>query len=269
MLAFILPLKPRKESRDWVNDNNMLSQTLKSLLRQTDSTYKIYVVYTDEPSELMKHPNLEYLRFPYPFLEYEQVDAANPGEFLPNAKRLVERRFDKGRKIMFGCAQAREEGCTYLMAVDADDLVSDKLAAFVKENSMGGSVPGWYIPKGYVWKEGTNRLYRQFNMHLFNGSTHIIQTSKLPLPDMNSLHWQFFNWFVAHGWTRIRCKDKLGIELQPIPFYAVVYVVHDTNISSVGQVLSLGTLRAILKRMVLRKRITEKIRAEFGIVGSY
>ncbi len=266
MLAFILPLKPRKESNDWSNDNRMLKRSLSSLFGQTQRAYKIYVVYTDEPEELIEHSQLEYLHFPFPFLEYDQVDAANPGEFLPNAKRLVERRFDKGRKIMYGCIKAKADGCTYLMSMDADDLVSNKLVAYIENNNMNGTVPGWYIPKGYVWKEGTKKLYRQFNMHLFNGSTHIIHASKLPLPDMSSLHWQFYNWFVAHGWTRIRCKDKLGIELQPIPFFAVVYVVHHTNISSVSQVVSLRSLKGVLKRLILRKRLTERICAQFGIV---
>lgn len=265
LLGFIIPLKPRKESMDWDNDVRLLQKTLRSVVNQTNSSFKVYVVYTDEPLQKTDHPRVKYIAYPFPFMEYDDVDAANPGEFLPSATRLVERRFDKGRKIMYGCRIAKEEGCKYLMNVDADDLVSNRIAAHIASHNEGGECAGWFIPKGYVWNEAENRLYRQSKMHLFNGSTHILSSKLLPIPEPDATHWQNFNWFVAHGWTRIRFQDKLGAALRPLPFYGVVYVVHPTNISGVMKSVSEKSIKGIIKRLFLRKRITSAIRAEFNL----
>jgi hypothetical protein len=102
-------------------------------------------------------------------------------------------------------------------------------------------------------------------MHLFNGSTHILSSKLLPIPEPESTHWQHFNWFVAHGWTRIRFQDKLGAALQPLPFYGVIYVVHPTNISGVMKSISRKSIKGMIKRLLLRKRVTKSILQAFNL----
>ncbi|QDO94020.1 hypothetical protein FNB79_08500 [Formosa sediminum] len=61
------------------------------------------------------------------------------------------------------------------MVVDADDLISNKIASFV--NKQKTNAPGWYINKGYYYKEGTNYLF--LNKKTFNnlcGSCLIVRT---------------------------------------------------------------------------------------------
>lgn len=264
MIGFVLPFKPKKESSDWSNDNRLLQNTITSLLQQKSVEFFAYVVYTDEPENRILHDHVKYIAFPLRFLEYDEIDMGNPGVFVPNKQRLVERRFDKGRKIIFGCQCAKEDGCSYLMSVDADDLISNKLVEYIEKHNNQDTLAGWYIPKGYVLNSMNKKLYRQYKMHLFNGSTHILRADLVPIPDFKSLDWQNYNWFVSHGWTKVRLKEQLGVELLPIPFYAVIYVVHHSNISPIFSIIRAKSFRNFIKRLIYRLPFSRTIQATFG-----
>jgi hypothetical protein len=264
MIGFVLPFKPRKESSNWSNDNRLLQNTVNSLLQQKSSGFMVYVVYSDEPENKILHENVRYFSFPFRFLEYDEIDVGNPEFFVPNQQRMVERRFDKGRKIIFGCQKAKEDGCSYLMSVDADDLISNKLVEYIDNNSQQDTVAGWYIPKGYVLNSINEKLYRQHKMHLFNGSTHILRADLVPIPDFDSLDWQKYNWFVSHGWTKIRLKEQLGVELLPIPFYGVIYVVHHSNISPIFSIIKAQSFRNFIKKFIYRLPFRSSIKDTFG-----
>src|SRR5690606_4716603 len=134
-----------------------------------------------------------------------------------------------GKKITYGCKIAKEDGCDYIMSVDADDLISNQLLNYIEANNNNGKVPGWYIEKGYVVSEGGNWAIRQKKMHLFNGSTHILRSDIINIPDFNSTEWHDFSLFTAHGWIKGRLKKYFNIEIEPIGFYAVVYIIHHNN----------------------------------------
>ena len=264
MVGFVLPFKPKKESSDWSNDNRLLQNTISSLLKQSCSDFMIYVVYTDEPERKISHEQVKYVAFPFRFLEYDEVDIGNPGVFVPNKQRMVERRFDKGKKIIYGCHSAKEDGCSYLMSVDGDDLISTKLVEYVENNNQNNILAGWYIPKGYVFNSTSKKLYRQYKMHLFNGSTHIVRVDLIPIPDFESIDWQKYNWFVSHGWLKIRLKEQSGAELLPIPFYGVIYVVHQSNISPISSIVKAQSFKNFIKKLVYRVPFSRSIQAKFG-----
>lgn len=268
MIGFILPFKPKKESGNWENDNLLLAQTIHSILSQTNPCFKVYVVYSDLPTVIIDNPKVRYINFSFPFMEYAEVDRANPGEFIPNTKRLVERRFDKGRKSIYGCHYAKEDGCDYLMLVDADDLISNKLVSYIEGNKNNNTLPGWYVNKGYILNKNSGKILRQRKMHLFNGSTHILRSDLIDIPDFNDLNWQKYNWFVSHGWTKARIKQIYDLELQPIPFRAVIYVAHQSNISPVLSIVESRRLKNFLKRIIFGLKFSDKIKKEFGIDNS-
>src|SRR5690606_39312412 len=64
---------------------------------------------------------------------------------------------------------------------------------------------------------------------------------------------------------RIRFQDKLGAALQPLPFYGVIYVVHPTNISGVMKSISRKSIKGMIKRLLLRKRVTKSILQAFNL----
>lgn len=263
-LGFVVPLKPMKESLNWESDVELLNNTIKSILNQTSNAYKVFVVHSDEPTSKLQHPNLTYVNVPFPFWEYEQVKAANPEKFPTNKSRLIERRFDKGRKILWGCKHAVEEGCTYLMSVDADDLVSNKLVAFLESNSHENQA-GWFIPNGYLYNSETKKMIRQHSFHHLNGSTHILRSDLVPIPDFTSGDWDDYSWYVAHGWLCGRIKKCYNVDLKPLNFPAVVYIAHQSNISPVFSLVNKKSFKNFVKRMLLGVKVSQSIKKEFSI----
>src|SRR4029079_17546917 len=78
---------------------------------------------------------------------------------------LVSRRADKARKLERGFEHARTLGASHVMAGDADDCVSRRIAEVVESDPHTG---GWLLHKGYLWREGSRIAY--LNRKNFNHS---------------------------------------------------------------------------------------------------
>ncbi len=71
--SIIIPFRPKAESIDWERESRLLSQTITSVLRQTFSAFKVFVLYTDQPSELIEHEKIAYVEFPGGHQSYEAI----------------------------------------------------------------------------------------------------------------------------------------------------------------------------------------------------
>ncbi|MFT3980968.1 MAG: hypothetical protein QM687_10895 [Ferruginibacter sp.] len=265
MLGFIIPFKSQRSTSDWEKDNLLLKNTVDSLLNQSSPDYIIYVVYTDAPLYLQQSGKIRLLQSPFPYLSYHEMSLPPDVIDFHKSETMVEKRLDKGKKITYGSKIAKEDGCSYLMAVDADDLVSDKVAAFVAANASQQKEAGWYIPEGYVFNRNTNTLLKHHSLHFFNGSTHIIKAAYVPVPSFDTAGFHDYSFFTAHGWLIYRVKELYGKALEPLPFPAVIYVVHDNNISNVNEVVFGKTIRNQLKKIIFRKKIKSSVIKEFSI----
>jgi hypothetical protein len=265
LLGFIIPFKPKHETIGWQSDNVLLQRTVECLLNQTAPGFKIYIIYTDRPEIDITDDRVSMHETVFPFLEF----AAIPGnmEILKQHKveKMIERRFDKGKKITYGSKLAKDDGCDYIMSVDADDLVSNRLLRYISENNAHNTVPGWYINKGYVFRNGRNRLLKNFNMHTYNGSTHILRADLVHIPSFDSTEWHDYSLFTAHGWIKNRVKKLYEAEILPVPFFAVIYVAHENNISHIHALVSARTVKDIVKRLLYSVRLTKKLQKEFSI----
>lgn len=266
--AVIIPFRPKAESIDWERESKLLQQTIHSVLRQTYTSFKIFVVYTDVPSFIVVDERVEYYEFPYGYKRYLELE--NRADLFEKFKseKMVVRRWDKARKLCYGSKLAKEAGCEYIMAVDADDLVSKHLFRYLSqdaEKKEGQS--GWYIETGYLYREGTNYLLKvPKNMRFLNGSTHILHSSLVPIPDFNSLDWLDYSLFTDHGWIKDRVLEYEGAQLKPVPFAGVVYVAHGANISAITKKEFGLSMKAILKRILRTKMLTTSLRSEFNIL---
>jgi hypothetical protein len=267
MIGFILPLRPKSQSTNWQKDCALLEATIKSLLNQSSGNYKVYIVFSDDPKLNITSCRLSLVYFPFPFLTLTEIrNSASLLDGFGNDPVMLERRWDKSRKIFYGCKKAKEDGCSYLMSVDADDLVSDKLINYVEQRVNEKELPGFYINNGYLYKLGSKRMIRIFKgFQNFNGSTHIIKSEFVTIPDFQNGTWMDYNLFTSHGWIRQRLKDTHGIELEAIPFPAIIYVVHGGNISKLSQLNIKDKLKQIIKKMLRGKMIDAKIREEFAL----
>jgi hypothetical protein len=264
MIAFVVPFRPKETSQNWAYHSALLGRTLKSICNQSANSFMVIVVYTDLPENQFHHPRIVYLKFPYQRLGMNDI-TDYPGEVskIYNERDAVN-VMDQGRRTIFGAKEAIRLNCNYIMSVDADDLISDKIASFVEKNSSNKSA-GWYVNKGFVFFEGEKHLMKQpFKMNELNGSTHIIRCDLIPIPDFNSHNLLDFHFFSAHGWLRKRISQQYGEELTSLPFYAVIYSINPGGWTFEDHKLSPSGIRQIFKTILLFRFLSVKISREFG-----
>lgn len=263
--GIIIPLRPGITSNDWKKESCILSQTIQSVLNQTFKDFKVFVIYTDLPFEPVKDPRVQFIPFPFPFQHFDDIDEKKHLLEMFKSEKLVVGRWDKGRKITYGCKLAKEANCEYIMSLDSDDLISNRLFAYCASESSKKESKGWYAEKGYIYQEGSNYLIRVPKlMRFINGSTHILKADLVSVPDFHSTNWQDYNLFTDHGWIKQRLKETSQAILEPFPFAPVTYVVHDSNISKIKHEFSFQ-FKKIIKRIIRGVWLTKKLRAEFNI----
>lgn len=266
--AIVIPFRSKAESIDWVRESDLLHRTIQSVLRQSYSGFKVFIIYTDLPDNCISDQRVEYILFPYGYQSYDEMK--NKEVLLEKFKKstkMVVRRWDKARKLTYGSKLAKEADCDYIMALDADDLLSNRFLAYLLEDAKQNQRMGWYMEKGYLYKEQTNYLIRVPKyMRFLNGSSHVVHASLVAIPDFSSLIWDDYNLFTDHGWVKGRMQMYHGVDLVPIPFGALVYVVHGSNISQVEKKEYSFNLKSIAKRILRGVRLTNALREEFNII---
>ena len=211
MLAFIIPVKSKTVTSDWSHFSGLVNRCINSICNQSNTNFKVLVACHEIPeTKFDTDCRVEFL----------QVDFAPP-ILNKNAEDKWLKEFDKGKKLKFAAAHAKNIGASYVMTVDSDDCISNKISGFVSKNS-DHSILGWYVKKGYLYREG--KAYAFLNLKNFNtlcGSSVIIK------PEHIDLMYSKEYWFKHE---RISFKDNMT--LRPIPFPGSLYsLVNGTNIA--------------------------------------
>jgi hypothetical protein len=264
MLGFVVPIKPRSVSKDWSYDTLLLERTVRSICNQTCNQFKLVIVYNDKPKIEFQNSNIIYVQYPFPLVTVDQIEDYE--SYVKNyyKREYAEKMMDKGKKIHYGCKIAIEAGCTYLMGIDSDDLISNQLAGFVNCHAHTKK-PGWRIKKGYIYEEGSRILIKKSDIQNINGSTHIIRKDLVTIPDFTSnLFWNY-NLFEAHGYTYGRIRDFHNEILDDYPLYGLIYIVHKNNYSNIFQLTTKISAKNIIKKILRGKFLSEKIRKEYGL----
>ena len=264
--AVIIPFRPKAESIDWVRESSLLRKTITSVLRQTYPALEIFVLYTDRPSDTIEHEQISYVELPFGHQSYEEIPIKEELRIKFKSEKMVVRRWDKARKLTYGCKLAKEKGFHYVMALDADDLLSKYFFAKLAADSDQGRCPGWFMHKGYIYKPGTSYLMLVPTlMRFLNGSTHVLRSDLIPIPEFSSTNWLDYSLFTDHGWIKDRIKKYLNIDLLPITEPMLVYVVHGSNISKVNAKEYGLSFKNIVKRILRGRFLTKRRKEEFGI----
>lgn len=205
MLTFVIPVKSKSVASDWTNFSQLFERTLKSICNQTNSNFKALVVCHEIPEINYTHENLHFI---HPDFQPPSKDNISPKEYL------IKKRIDKGNKIKLGVAYASKKFNTdYVMLVDSDDFVSNRIVAFV--NNSGNDLPGWYIGRGYLSLKWKNVIVvtKKFN-HLC-GSCVIVKPNLIKhFFDKGEIDLYFDH--------RLTTLDS-NIELKKVPFSAGIY----------------------------------------------
>jgi hypothetical protein len=264
--SIIIPFRPKSESVDWERESKLLQQTIRSVLQQTYRQFKVFVLYNDLPSDLIEHEQVSFVQLPYGHQSFEEIPIREELRIKFKSEKMVVRRWDKARKLSYGSKLAREEGCHYIMALDADDLLSKHFFASLIAESNNGQCPGWYMHKGFIYKPGTGYLMLVPKlMRFLNGSTHVLRADLVTIPDFTSTNWLDYSLFTDHGWIKDRLKKYLNVDLLPITQPMLVYVVHGSNISKVNAKEYGLSFKNIIKRILRGRILTKKRKEEFNI----
>ena len=241
MIVFIVPLKSAKYAKSWELTSALFERTLKSICGQTCNDFHIIVVCNEKPS----------INFNTQFVEYIEVDFPIPsGEWFIGHK-------DMSKKLTIGLERSKQLSPSHVMAVDADDLISNKIAEFVKKNS---EQTGWIINRGYIHEFKNKYLYylrKEFGQYC--GSSIIIK------PDL------FHCLFIEEDFYEHRCTSLPAhkIVLGNIPFCGAIYSrANGENNFAVDpfykNIVPKANLIANLKHFTRFRLITSQIRKEFG-----
>jgi hypothetical protein len=264
LIGFIVPIKPKSFSKDWDYDTKLLSRTAQSICAQLNKQFKLIIVYNEKPDITFTHHNIIFVQYPFAPVLIDEIEDFDTLVSKYYSRTYAERMMDKGKKITYGCKIAMEMGCEYLMAIDSDDLISNKIAGFVEE-SKAAKPAGWRIQKGYIYEEDAHLLIKKKDIQNINGSTHIIRKDLITIPDFSINAFWNYSLFEAHGYTYYRIKDYHHEMLQECPFFGTIYIVHKANYSNILHLSTKKTIKNLLKKILYGKLITNKIRLEFNL----
>ncbi|MEO1031281.1 MAG: glycosyltransferase family A protein [Bacteroidota bacterium] len=259
MLTFVVPVKSERVSANWSKFCALYERTLTSICNQTDENFKVVVVCHERPQIDFSHKNIHYL----------EVDFDPPirGESESDESINKRRELDKGKKLQLGAAYAKDNFNTdYIMTVDSDDFVSDRIAEFVNNNHENR--PGWYIKKGYIYFEGNFFLFKSQKFSYLCGSSVIVKP-------------ELFKYFfgldpILYFDHRLTVLNE-DIVLDVLPFYGGIYSMangenHLMNFSNIKKFNTHKDLMTAegMKRIGAKiknysfKFITKKIKREFS-----
>jgi hypothetical protein len=254
MICFIMGLKARAICKDWPRVESLASATLHSVCQQTDQDFSVIVVCNEIPrTTLPSGAPVTFIAKDFP---------------LPGGIAGHENGLDKFRKLAHGLAAAREMKPDFVMLMDADDLVSRRLAEFANSNKASN---GWMFETGYAWKYGGSWVTPvKSGFHKACGTSAIINSRLINFPAEASDEALSTCIVLANGHTTI-CDTlaRQGAPLDVLPFPGALYVTdHGDN----GSLLAAGenarswiSLRFWLGSLRQRRYLSPAIRAEFGL----
>src|SRR5690606_10618695 len=104
---------------------------------------------------------------------------------------------------------------THIMPVDADDLVSNRLAGFVEEHPDEN---GWVIDQGYVHRQGSRIILVHSPFDQLCGTCHIIRRDLWSVPDSPDQASGEYTDLILGSHRFVRAKlEREGFPLRPLP----------------------------------------------------
>lgn len=213
VVVFGTPLRAKSTPQNWDVIQGNLDHTIEAVFAQTTSHYHMVICGHDQP-KLPDSKKISWLQADFPL----PTDAA-AGSADKARKHL--------RNIEF-CFKKFPDGFYYMM-LDADDLVSPRLASYILEDDNRA---GYYVDKGYAFDAETGAFAPMdpSNKRPFYkscGSCAAIWFAA----DAHDHYRDFFALMRVHGEIPA-AFEKAEIPLTAIPFHAVIYILnHGANLS--------------------------------------
>jgi hypothetical protein len=260
MIVFIIPVKSPKAATSWPELCKLFERSLRSVCSQTSSEFHVVVVCNEKPEIEFHHPQVQYLQvdFPVPKAEYgARVD-------------------DRAKRVVAGLLSVRDLQPSHVMSVDADDCISNRIAAFVNQHKESN---GWFVDGGYEYEEGSNKIaVKKEGFYRICGTCNIVNYRLFKLPEKMLPYEQLTGYDRFLGGHPLAKGDlaERGTPIEALPFPGVVFV-RDRAGESVSMQENLfaklqrnpkETLRGVKKRLLApfnEQVLTDHIRNEFGL----
>lgn len=249
MLYFAVPLKARAVARDWDRVSLCFNRCLASLFGQTNDDFRVIVALHDKPDLDVAHDER---------LHILEVDHPPP-------RSLTEQMVDKGQKIHLIANHIRAAGGGPVMKVDADDLVSNRLAQHVVDHP---GHHGWYMEDGYEYLFGAERVRHCPRFHRLCGTSTIVnyEADELPAGADDARHDDVADRYhirAPHERTHT-LRQSIGKPLERLPFVGAMYVV-DTQDNHSIQSGAIPAKRRLIRRVTPSKAVSPALQAEFSM----
>ncbi|WP_309743350.1 glycosyltransferase family A protein [Chamaesiphon sp. OTE_20_metabat_361] len=255
MFVFIVPLRSPETCNDWAKVSALCNGTLHSLLDQSSPNYHIILVCNVPPIDFVPHPRISVIQESFP---------------VPNS--LTDRFGDIYLKIKRGMLAIKQlqlvqkHSDTFVMRVDADDLVSNRLVAFTEKHPYAD---GWFFASGYIHEVGSNHLFLHPQFMSVSGTSHIIRCNYADFPD--SMDVPATEW-LDPIWQHLNVNSLLesrGKKLRSLPFAGAVYQINFQNVSATHlNNIRFSSMKAAIWKALFKRKITSIIIKEFGFCQS-
>jgi hypothetical protein len=230
----------------------LFEQTLTSVCGQIDPDFRVIVVCNQMPR--LKKP-------PHASVRFLVRD-------LPVPSKADPLQLDKWTKLAHGLVAAAELAPDFVMLMDADDLVSNRLSAFANLNRQSN---GWIFKTGYYWSYGSRfaRLSNDFNC----GTNAIVNSRYVRFPKTVDERSRLDCIILKNGHMTIEAAMRQqGTPLDPLPFPGAIWVAdHGDNWTTLTAPplpkRFRSRVRAMLNRLsnVSEQRLITSLRREFGL----
>lgn len=247
--AFVIPLIDRERSRSWPAVLEKLEHTVRSALSQSEKEVIVIVVAGDSITLSITDDRLSIYKH-------------KTSKLIDNS--FVGKSVDKGRKMYFGLNEAKKRGAEWIMMLDADDLVSDRLVS-VCLSKRNLQMDALIVDSGYI-EYGDSPLFLHRVPKCFNevcGSGNIFRSSLVEVDPkvLDDGTFDDFRFLINHQYFKKNCIELLRAKVGLVTFPAVIYRVHNNNWFARPKA---QTITEFLKRFVRAKLFTSAIRTEFG-----
>jgi len=224
----------------------LCERTLRSICRQTNGQFHVFLVCNEAPAMAFSHPALTIVEEDFPI----------PG------RDTAARMFDKHEKLKRGLIAARHLAPCHVMLADADDCVHRRVAEWCQRHPES---PGWYFPDGYIYTAGSPWLYRLRNFDQICGTSIIVKCVEANFPgSMSDPKSDFF--LVERGHFEFRDPSRIGgIKLEPLPFAGGIYVTATGENYTGASLRGWQGRKMFVKKLLNARPLTKRIREEFGL----
>jgi hypothetical protein len=252
MFVFIVPLRSPETCADWGKVSSLCNETLNSILQQSSDEYKVILVCNLPPLDFISNKHITVV----------QESFAIPKSWeggISDIYQKVKRGMVEAKKLQM----VKPDSSTFVMRVDADDLVSNRIVSFAEKSP---DPDGWYFSTGYIYEIGEKYMFLRPKFTAVSGTSNIFKCNYSDFPE--SMDTPSSEW-LEPVWQHLNVNKLLeprGRKLSPLPFPGAIYRINPQNMSSTHvEDERFSSLKSILWKVFYKRKVTAQIISEFGL----